>query len=48
MTLGMKLCLKGFHKKLHTDIMNFQLQQIYSYEVVGKSVCITRMVTRQK
>ena len=32
-------------KKLHSDIMDFQLQQMYSGEVVGKGVCITRMGT---
>ena len=31
-------------KKLHSDIMDLQLQQMYSCEVVGKGVCITRMV----
>ena len=46
MTLGMKLCLvKWIFKKLYSDIMDFQLQQIYSYDVVGKAVCITRMGT---
>ena len=32
-------------KKIHLDIMDFQLQQMYSGEVVGKGVCITRMGT---
>ena len=32
-------------KKFHLDIMDFQLQQMYSGEVVGKGVCITRMGT---
>ena len=32
---------KWISKKYHSDIMDFQLQQIYSYEVVGKDVCIT-------
>ena len=32
-------------KKLHSDILDFQLQQMYSYEVTGKGVCITRMGT---
>ena len=32
-------------KKIHLDIMDFQLQQMYSGEVVGKGVCITRMAT---
>ena len=37
---------KWISKKLHSDIMDFQLQQIYSYdEVVGEGVCITRMGT---
>ena len=46
MTLGMKLCLaKWISKKLHSAIMDFQLQQIYSYEVVGKNVYITIMGT---
>ena len=34
---------KWISKKLYVDIMDFELQQIYSYEVVGKGVCITRM-----
>ena len=37
---------KWISKKLHSDIMDFQSQQIYSYdEVVGEGVCITRMGT---
>ena len=32
-------------KKIHLDIMDFQLQQMYSGEVVGKGACITRMGT---
>ena len=49
MTLGLKflLCLNGkffnFKKKLHSDIMDFQLQQMYSCEVLTKGVCITRV-----
>ena len=49
MTLGLKflLCLNGkffdFNsKKLHSDIMDFQLQQMYSCEVVGKAKCLYR------
>ena len=38
-----EIMAKWSSKKLHSDIMDFQLQQIYSYEVVGKGVCITRM-----
>ena len=34
---------KWISKKLHADIMDFQLRQIY--EVEGKGVCITRMGT---
>ena len=50
MTLGLKfiLCLSGKFfdfKKLHSDIMDFQLQKMYSCQVVGKGVCITRMGT---
>ena len=30
-------------KKNYGDNMDFQLQQMYSYEVVGKGVCIARM-----
>ena len=36
---------KWISKKFHPDIMDFQLQQKYSYEVVGKVVCITRIGT---
>ena len=48
MTLGLKflLCCNGknfISKKLHSDIMSFQLQQMYSCEVVGKGSCIIRM-----
>ena len=48
MTLGLEflLCLNGKifdFKKLHSDIIDFQLQQMYSCEVVGKGVCIARM-----
>ena len=44
MTLGMKLCLNEWiSKKLHSDIMDFQLQQIYPSDVLGKGVCITQM-----
>ena len=32
-------------KKLHLDIMDFQLQQMYSCEAVGKGVCIIRIGT---
>ena len=32
-------------KNLYSDIMNFQLQQVYFSEVVGKGVSITRMGT---
>ena len=48
MILGLKflLCINGkifdLKKKLHSD-MSFQLQKMYSCEVVGKGVCITRM-----
>ena len=30
-------------KKLHSDIMDFQLPSIHSCETVGKGVCIARM-----
>ena len=30
-------------KKIHLDVIDFQLQQMYSVEVAGKGVCITRM-----
>ena len=32
-------------KKLHSDNMEFQLQQMYNCETVGKDVCIIGMVT---
>ena len=50
MTFGLKfICnvwMKNFliSKKLHSD-NNFQLQQMYSCEVLGKGVCIARMNT---
>ena len=39
MTLGMKLyiCPNGFQKNFIHGFMDFQLQQSYSYEVVGKA-----------
>ena len=30
-------------KKLHSDIIDFPLQQMFSCDVVGKGVCIARM-----
>ena len=45
MALRLKLCRKWISKKLHLDIMDFQLQQMCFCEVVGKDVCITRMGT---
>ena len=30
-------------KNLHSDVMDFPLQQMYSCDVVGKGVCIARM-----
>ena len=32
-------------KELHADIIDFQLQQMFSCEVVGKGLCITGMGT---
>ena len=32
-------------KKNHSDIMDFQLQNVYSFEAVGKDVCMIRMCT---
>ena len=32
-------------KKLHSDIMCFQLQLMFFCEAVGKGVCITMMAT---
>ena len=40
-----EIMFKWISKKLYADIMGFELQQIYSYEVVGKGVCIKRMGT---
>ena len=36
---------KWISKRFHSDIMDFQFQQIYSCETVGKGVCITRIGT---
>ena len=36
---------KWISKKLHSDIMGFQLQLIYSCEVVGKGICIKKIGT---
>ena len=32
-------------KKFHSDIMEFQLQQMHSCDNMGKGVCITRICT---
>ena len=40
-----EIMFKWVSKKLHSDIMDFWLQQMYSCDVVGKGVCIARMGT---
>ena len=48
LSISITCCLfisKWISKKPHSNITDLQLQQIYSGEVVGKGVCITRMGT---